>query len=216
MLPRVFVPDPDAESVRKLKETLGVAAPSTLVKVSPDPTAKARNCFITVRDKVNREGGRVQVGWLVWQHSNLFIEAEHHAVFDPGDGQPCVDLTPQSISGQNVYQIVFIPDDRAVYDYDTTQLRDNVRVPLLDDYRLLEALKLLSEKTRLLNSVPGIDVQVPQPIARQIYAVEMRAASLITDVMASQDRQSFAGERVGRNAPCPCGSGKKFKKCCGS
>ena len=24
------------------------------------------------------------------------------------------------------------------------------------------------------------------------------------------------GEKVGRNAPCPCGSGKKFKKCCGS
>lgn len=24
------------------------------------------------------------------------------------------------------------------------------------------------------------------------------------------------GDRVGRNDPCPCGSGKKFKKCCGS
>jgi len=23
-------------------------------------------------------------------------------------------------------------------------------------------------------------------------------------------------EKVGRNEPCPCGSGKKFKKCCGS
>ena len=23
-----------------------------------------------------------------------------------------------------------------------------------------------------------------------------------------------APERVGRNDPCPCGSGKKFKKCC--
>jgi uncharacterized protein len=22
--------------------------------------------------------------------------------------------------------------------------------------------------------------------------------------------------KVGRNEPCPCGSGKKFKKCCGS
>ncbi len=22
-------------------------------------------------------------------------------------------------------------------------------------------------------------------------------------------------EKVGRNAPCPCGSGKKFKRCCG-
>jgi len=24
-----------------------------------------------------------------------------------------------------------------------------------------------------------------------------------------------AQNKVGRNAPCPCGSGKKFKKCCG-
>jgi preprotein translocase subunit SecA len=24
------------------------------------------------------------------------------------------------------------------------------------------------------------------------------------------------GEKVGRNAPCPCGSGKKYKKCCGA
>jgi preprotein translocase subunit SecA len=23
------------------------------------------------------------------------------------------------------------------------------------------------------------------------------------------------GPRVGRNDPCPCGSGKKYKKCCG-
>jgi len=25
-----------------------------------------------------------------------------------------------------------------------------------------------------------------------------------------------AGPKIGRNDPCPCGSGKKFKKCCGS
>ena len=24
-----------------------------------------------------------------------------------------------------------------------------------------------------------------------------------------------AAPRVGRNDPCPCGSGKKYKKCCG-
>jgi uncharacterized protein YecA (UPF0149 family) len=23
------------------------------------------------------------------------------------------------------------------------------------------------------------------------------------------------GRKVGRNEPCPCGSGKKYKKCCG-
>ena len=25
-----------------------------------------------------------------------------------------------------------------------------------------------------------------------------------------------AGSGVGRNEPCPCGSGKKYKKCCGA
>lgn len=25
----------------------------------------------------------------------------------------------------------------------------------------------------------------------------------------------MAGGKVGRNDPCPCGSGKKYKKCCG-
>jgi len=24
------------------------------------------------------------------------------------------------------------------------------------------------------------------------------------------------GRRIGRNDPCPCGSGKKFKRCCGA
>lgn len=25
-----------------------------------------------------------------------------------------------------------------------------------------------------------------------------------------------AGDKIGRNDPCPCGSGKKYKKCCGA
>lgn len=27
--------------------------------------------------------------------------------------------------------------------------------------------------------------------------------------------QAKAGQTTGRNDPCPCGSGKKYKKCCG-
>jgi uncharacterized protein YecA (UPF0149 family) len=33
------------------------------------------------------------------------------------------------------------------------------------------------------------------------------------DVTATVERH---GPRTGRNDPCPCGSGKKFKKCCGA
>ena len=33
---------------------------------------------------------------------------------------------------------------------------------------------------------------------------------------ASEPAPAKAAPRVGRNDPCPCGSGKKYKKCCGA
>ena len=33
--------------------------------------------------------------------------------------------------------------------------------------------------------------------------------------MAAAPRPLYAGPRVGRNDPCPCGSGKKYKQCHG-
>jgi uncharacterized protein YecA (UPF0149 family) len=31
-----------------------------------------------------------------------------------------------------------------------------------------------------------------------------------------QQQQRIVGDKTGRNEPCPCGSGKKFKKCHGA
>ncbi|RUM87312.1 MAG: hypothetical protein DSZ24_06470, partial [Thermodesulfatator sp.] len=28
-------------------------------------------------------------------------------------------------------------------------------------------------------------------------------------------REPIRRQKIGRNDPCPCGSGKKYKKCCG-
>jgi preprotein translocase subunit SecA len=58
---------------------------------------------------------------------------------------------------------------------------------------------------------------------------ESRVEQLEARRRREQERMSFShgegggkpktvkrkGEKVGRNDPCPCGSGKKFKKCCG-
>jgi preprotein translocase subunit SecA len=44
---------------------------------------------------------------------------------------------------------------------------------------------------------------------------ELQAASL-SGGDASQPSQRRTGEKVGRNDPCPCGSGKKYKKCHGA
>lgn len=37
----------------------------------------------------------------------------------------------------------------------------------------------------------------------------------VDGILSPKPPQRFA-EKVGRNDPCPCGSGKKFKKCCGA
>ncbi len=40
------------------------------------------------------------------------------------------------------------------------------------------------------------------------------ATSKFREAMASSRIRTVTQEKVGRNDPCPCGSGRKFKKCC--
>ena len=36
------------------------------------------------------------------------------------------------------------------------------------------------------------------------------------DILLNPIKTKIADPKVGRNDPCPCGSGKKYKKCCGA
>jgi preprotein translocase subunit SecA len=45
------------------------------------------------------------------------------------------------------------------------------------------------------------------------YVGALKEAFLLADRMRPQTYKN-QGEKIGRNDPCPCGSGKKFKKCC--
>ena len=51
--------------------------------------------------------------------------------------------------------------------------------------------------------------------------IKREQAAKITGTNAGGDgtdkkRPVKKGEKIGRNDPCPCGSGKKYKKCCGA
>jgi len=65
-------------------------------------------------------------------------------------------------------------------------------------------------------------VLVDEPAKRHKLAIEMEAAIPHIRKFWQPYRKSAVeqmrreGPRLGRNAPCPCGSGKKFKKCCGA
>ncbi len=45
---------------------------------------------------------------------------------------------------------------------------------------------------------------------------ELEAAQRAGGADGNQASQRRTGEKVGRNDPCPCGSGKKYKKCHGA
>jgi preprotein translocase subunit SecA len=45
---------------------------------------------------------------------------------------------------------------------------------------------------------------------------ELAVASRAGAGESSEPSQRHTGEKVGRNDPCPCGSGKKYKKCHGA
>ena len=58
----------------------------------------------------------------------------------------------------------------------------------------------------------GIDMTSEEGLAEFMVAYNQALTSempTIEPAVADAPR-----ERVGRNDPCPCGSGKKFKKCC--
>lgn len=35
------------------------------------------------------------------------------------------------------------------------------------------------------------------------------------EILTNPQKTKLVEKKVGRNEPCPCGSGKKYKKCCG-
>lgn len=55
-------------------------------------------------------------------------------------------------------------------------------------------------------------VQANEPF--KFFQLKPRQKAMIQIVDFPNNRQAFKEIKVGRNDPCPCGSGKKYKKCC--
>jgi|SRR5579863_607817 len=202
----MFVPEISSEVIALCRRIHPSNGPG-FVTVRPHAAAQPLDCFMNVQTKVNSDGGRIQYGWAIWKPSRFFIEAEHHAVYEPPTGPPWIDVTPPQHAG--VTRTLFLPDDAAVYDMNSDQRRDNVRMPLVDDERAKEFCRLCVEATDVWNSVPGVGmVSVTRAQAARLQEIEIRKAMIMMQL-----EQAYP-QKLGRNDRCPCGSGKKYKKCC--
>jgi uncharacterized protein len=61
-----------------------------------------------------------------------------------------------------------------------------------------------------------INVKAPELIQEWVVILHQhRLATQTSASFADQPNPFVAARKVGRNDPCPCGSGKKYKRCCG-
>jgi hypothetical protein len=58
-----------------------------------------------------------------------------------------------------------------------------------------------------------LDETQPHPIPNEETTIP--GPSLVSPIVYAAPKPFVGGPYVGRNDPCPCGSGKKYKKCCG-
>jgi uncharacterized protein YecA (UPF0149 family) len=56
----------------------------------------------------------------------------------------------------------------------------------------------------------------PSVKKRRIYPQMLPMSErMVRALRPEMDQTNERRGKIGRNAPCPCGSGKKYKKCCG-
>jgi preprotein translocase subunit SecA len=67
--------------------------------------------------------------------------------------------------------------------------------------------------TEIVSRLYKVQVQKKEPVKRE-PVMETRL-SYNRGEGSSSPRVARRGKKIGRNEPCPCGSGKKYKKCCG-
>ena len=87
--------------------------------------------------------------------------------------------------------------------YDMNELSENSSVRLEIDFEKLYK-KMVEYKAEHLYKLPQWD---------NIYTEEERKNFTKEQ---KKSRTIVKSKKIGRNDPCPCGSGKKYKKCCGA
>ncbi|MCA8925349.1 MAG: SEC-C domain-containing protein [Planctomycetes bacterium] len=200
---RTRVPRSITKRIRAFCARTGAAGDPLYVAVAPLDGASEKRCFTNVERKVARDGGEACLGWALWEWPNVLLEAEVHCVWRDAAGR-LLDVSPAQ-QGDASRGVLFLPDPALGPRLEGGRI-DNVREALRSD----PAIARLIEIHELLARVGGV-AQGALPEGVHDLAEGLRRES---NRLADQLNRG-AGGSAGRNDPCPCRSGAKFKRCCG-
>ena len=101
---------------------------------------------------------------------------------------------------KGVYEKLLTNPDEKVNPIET--MDENTRVNLVFDKEKLYK-NMVDAKADWLYNLPMWDDIFDKETKHRLYMEQKKSGTVIV------------GKKVGRNDPCPCGSGKKYKFCCG-
>ncbi|MDD7403859.1 MAG: SEC-C metal-binding domain-containing protein [Butyribacter sp.] len=83
------------------------------------------------------------------------------------------------------------------------EMDENTTVTLDIDIEKLY-YNMVEAKAEWLYNLPAWDNLLTEERRKELYREQKKSGTIVKD------------KKIGRNDPCPCGSGKKYKKCCGA
>jgi len=108
------------------------------------------------------------------------------------------NMPPESVLG-------FLDGISAALDteYDMSELTEDSKIEAKVDFETLYK-KMIEYDAKHLADLPQWENIYSKEERDRLYKEQKTSGTVVRE-----------GEKTGRNDPCPCGSGKKFKKCCG-
>lgn len=192
-----IVPFSITDDVLKLCKRINTNDP-VYISVIPEKFAIINECFKNVENIVNSRGGERINGWAIWKMANILIEAEAHSVWKNEKGD-LIDITPH-VNGEK--RILFLPDDKMEYKGENI---DNVRMALTESVLVKEYIELNNEYFKILQQYKPHEIISSKKLPSRFLDIHKRLIELNMQFHT----------KVGKNDKCPCGSGMKYKKCCG-
>ena len=172
-------------------------------------TERATEVYAVQEEELGEEATRQIERMLLLQHTDQFWK-DHLLAMDRlregiglrgyGQRNPLLEYKKE---GTNMYMLMTSLRDEAV----VSQL---LRMELAEEEEVPEISKSAAK-----NLVNTGSVSSPQPAPAPV-APEPEAPQVKRPAMGEESLALGLELGLGRNDPCPCGSGKKFKKCCGT
>lgn len=189
-MPRETTPPKITREIKRLCRKIAPESNLILVPVKPASDASLNECFPNVKSMVEKCGGEISSGWVIWQWANILIEAEAHAVWKSPNGD-MIDITPHDAREE---AILFLPDGKVIY----------AGTPIPSNRMALTKSKLVERFIQLYKKWDDM--------AYLDSAADAKLDSIGRELL--EIRNKF-NRPASRNSPCPCESGLKYKQCCG-